>query len=94
MFNEQKAVDVTLSGQVVGMGLRQWMRITAGQVGVTGWIRNNLDRTVSIHAEGPGETVDEFVQRVKRPALPGAVVTDVDVQESEIHGYSEFAVEY
>lgn len=94
MLNEQKAVDVLLSGQVVGMGLRNWMRSAAGQAGVTGWIRNNLDRTVSIHAEGPGETVDAFVERIKRPAVTGVAVTDVDVQQSELHGYTDFEVEY
>lgn len=95
MMNEQKAVDILITGPaVVGVGLRNWIRIAASQAGVTGWVRNNLDRTVSMHAEGPGETVDGFVDRVKRPSLPAALVSDTDVREAEIHGYTDFEIEY
>jgi acylphosphatase len=91
---QNKSVELTLSGQVVGVGLRQWTQMTATQVGVAGWVRNNLDRTVTIHAEGPTETVDVFVERLRRPSLEAVRVDDVQVRDIEAHGYSGFSIEW
>lgn len=94
MVDQQKSVELTISGQVVGVGLRQWTQMTASQIGVAGWVRNNLDRTVTVRAEGPAETVDAFVERMRRPSLEAAHVDDVQVRDIEASGYSGFSVEW
>lgn len=90
----EKAVDVTVTGQVVNVGLRQWTRLLAGQLGISGWIRNNSDRSVSIHLEGSADGVEALVDRLRRPNLKLVRVDDLQMQDSELHGYSDFEVQY
>ena len=90
----EQSFDLMLSGKVVGVGLRIWVRALAGRLGVTGWIRNNVDRTVSIHVEGEEQTVQNFIEQLHRPNIETAVVDGVDVRDAERHGYSEFSIEY
>ena len=53
------------SGRVQGVGFRRFVQKTAQSSGVTGWVRNNIDGTVSVEACGPESVVDAFVKRVE-----------------------------
>ncbi len=88
-----KAVQLTVSGAVVGVNFRNWAKQQADRLGVGGWVRNNVDRTVTIEAEGPAESVDQFVEFVRR-GPEQATIEAVDVREAEIRGLSGFSVEY
>lgn len=90
----EKAIDLLLSGTVTGVGFRVWVRGLAQRTGVTGWIRNNTDRTVSAHIEGEAQVVEGFLEQLRRPNLEGATVDDIQVRDSERHGYSDFSIEY
>ena len=94
MVAQDQHLDLTLTGAVVGVGLRIWTRELAGRLGVTGWIRNNVDRTVSIHVEGPSEAVDGFIEQLRRPPMESVRIDDVQVRDAEDHGFADFSIEY
>lgn len=92
MTDDVRAVELTLTGKVTGVGLRQWAQREATRLGVGGWIRNNVDGTVSIEAEGATEIVASFIELVRRGPEPG-LVEDVRESDTEAHGYSGFSIE-
>ena len=94
MTQLDKAVQITLTGKVIGVGLRNWDQREANRRGLGGWVRNNTDRSVSIEVEGPVADVDAFVDSVGQGLLEGAEIKSKDVRESEIKRYTGFYVEY
>jgi len=74
-----KRVLVTITGRVQGVGFRWGTCERARSLGVSGWVRNEPDGTVSAAFEGEPEQVDTLVAWCRRgPA--GARVDDVRVE--------------
>lgn len=58
-------VEFRVSGHVQGVAFRAFVQRTGSRLGLTGWVRNNPDGSVSGCAEGePGLLVD-FIKEVK-----------------------------
>lgn len=55
------ALELTLWGAVQGVGLRFSVRQYASDLGLTGWVKNNADGTVSVWAEGPRDLLQSFL---------------------------------
>jgi DNA ligase D-like protein (predicted 3'-phosphoesterase) len=86
-----RAIRALVSGRVHGVGFRAAARRRALELGVMGWVRNEHDGTVAIHAEGPPVAVaalEEFLHEGPR----GAVVTGVAVEDVRVEGHEQFAV--
>lgn len=92
MDGETRAVELTVTGTVTGVGFRQWAAREATRLGVGGWVRNNVDGTVSMEVEGAGDAVASFIELARRGPEP-EMVTDVRESDTESHGYSAFTVE-
>jgi DNA ligase D-like protein (predicted 3'-phosphoesterase) len=80
-----------VTGAVQGVGFREATRRGAGELGVTGWVRNAEDGSVAVHAEGPSATI-ETLTAFLRQGPPGAVVEDMSVEEAKVEGHEQFAV--
>ncbi len=75
---DEIAADLRITGRVQGVAYRAWMRARAREMGLTGWVKNNPDGSVSAHVEGPRETVLELATLCR--AGPGAAaVQDVQI---------------
>jgi DNA ligase D-like protein (predicted 3'-phosphoesterase) len=57
-----KGVRVAVRGQVQGVGFRYMTVERARELGVFGWVRNEDDGTVLVHAEGSEQAVDALVE--------------------------------
>jgi DNA ligase D-like protein (predicted 3'-phosphoesterase) len=86
-----RALRVRIGGTVQGVGLREATRSAAIRLGVLGWVRNEDDGTVAVHAEGPATAVDELVE-ILRDGPPGADVTELDLEEVRREGHEQFAI--
>ncbi len=51
------AVAVTIHGRVQGVAFRYWTRREAERLGLSGWVRNEPDGTVSALFAGPSAAV-------------------------------------
>jgi DNA ligase D-like protein (predicted 3'-phosphoesterase) len=86
-----KGVRARVRGRVQGIGLREATVRRAGELGVLGWVRNEDDGTVLVHAEGPDEAVDVLVEWLgERPR--GAAVEAVEVEKGKVEGHEQFAI--
>jgi DNA ligase D-like protein (predicted 3'-phosphoesterase) len=86
-----RAIRTRVSGRVQGVGFREATRRRALELGVMGWVRNEHDGTVAVHAEGPSAAVgalEQFLQDGPR----GAGVTGVAVEDVRAEGHEQFAV--
>jgi acylphosphatase len=67
-------------GRVQGVGFRWFVEREAHILGIAGWVRNNHDGTVEVHAQGTREQLAGLRSRLQEG--PRAARVD-DVQESD-----------
>ncbi len=53
------------SGRVQGVGFRFFVQKNSEELGLTGWVRNMSDGTVTMEVQGEQEAVDELVGRLQ-----------------------------
>ncbi|MGD9734591.1 MAG: DNA polymerase ligase N-terminal domain-containing protein [Solirubrobacterales bacterium] len=87
----EAAVRATVSGSVQGVGFREATRRQAERLGVRGWVRNEDDGTVRVHAEGPRAAVDSLLELL-REGPRGAAVAAVEVEDAKPEGHEQFAI--
>jgi acylphosphatase len=88
-----KAVRARVSGRVQGVSFRWYTEEQARRLGVTGWVRNEPDGTVLVHAEGDDEAVDALIAWCHDgPSL--ARVRAVAVREAAPVGGTGFETRY
>jgi acylphosphatase len=74
----RRSVQVRIEGNVQGVGFRNWTQRLAGQLGLTGWVRNRRDGSVEAVFSGTTKTVEEALKRC-RMGPRSAKVTEVTV---------------
>lgn len=82
---------VTIRGRVQGVFFRAEAQDRARSLGLSGWVRNNLDGTVEAVFEGDRERVESMVEWCRR-GPSGAVVENVEVAWEEPRGEAGFSV--
>ena len=88
-----KAVQARVTGRVQGVSFRWYTQEQATSLGVVGWVRNEPDGSVLLHAEGEDDAVDALVAWC-RTGPSTAKVTDVAVREAAPSGATSFDVGY
>ncbi len=78
---------VRMTGRVQGVACRVWLRARARALGLTGWVRNNPDGSVSALLQGDRDAVNDMVRECW--AGPGAAVVK-DVQSAFVEGAERF----
>lgn len=78
-----KTVKIRVSGEVHGVGFRDYVSNNARELGLSGWVRNRKDDTVEIEASGAQTPLDNFLEIVKK-GPPNSVVANIDIDWQEI----------
>jgi acylphosphatase len=87
------ALHARVTGRVQGVGFRYSCCHEARRLGISGWVRNNMDGDVEVWAEGAGEKLDAFLVWL-RQGPPGARVDAVHYDRCRPTGrYREFGIE-
>ena len=73
-----EAFVAVVSGRVQGVGFRYATRRVAQRLGLAGWVRNRIDGTVEVWAQGPAERLAELSTFLRR-GPDGARVTAVEL---------------
>ncbi|MBQ3975538.1 MAG: acylphosphatase [Lachnospiraceae bacterium] len=53
--------SIRFEGHVQGVGFRYQAQNAARQLGLTGWVRNEYDGSVSMEVQGPPEAIDTLL---------------------------------
>jgi DNA ligase D-like protein (predicted 3'-phosphoesterase) len=86
-----KAVRARVQGKVQGVGFRDATAGRARELGALGWVRNEDDGSVLVHAEGAAAAVDDLVAFLGE-GPPAAQVDAVEVSDAKVEGHEQFAV--
>jgi acylphosphatase len=91
---QKKAFRLRIYGRVQGVGFRYWAARMAERLGVSGWVRNEMDGSVTVECEGPSDVVDRFIKQV-RQGPPGSRVDHVEITPLSPKGtYQRFSIEF
>lgn len=85
-----KQAHLYIKGDVIGVGFRAWTKIQAKIVGVSGWVRNNYEKTevfgpgggVEALIQGEEEKVNQMVKLLKK-GPPVSRVDDVEIMQQD-----------
>lgn len=80
MNDQKRAVQARVFGKVQGVGYRIWARGEATGLGLTGWVRNERDGSVTAWLGGADTAVSAMIERL-RQGPQGASVSRIDVKE-------------
>ncbi|WP_084187097.1 acylphosphatase [Andreprevotia chitinilytica] len=84
-LRERIAKRLQVAGRVQGVGFRFSTVLEARRLGVRGWVRNRLDGSVEIQAEGTASAVEALV-RWAGHGPSGSRVDHLNVQDGELEG--------
>ena len=62
---DRRSVRVRIEGGVQGVGYRYWTERVAGELGLTGWVRNRRDGSVEALFCGRADDVAQMLERCK-----------------------------
>jgi len=91
---DKRRIAATVRGLVQGVSFRAAARAEARRLGLTGWVRNQADGSVTLEAQGPAARVDELVAWC-RQGPPMADVSGVEVADRPVLADEEgFAIRH
>ena len=88
----RKGVKIKISGKVQGVFFRATSSIKARGFGLVGWVKNEIDGTISIVAEGEDKDLRSFIEWCKY-GPDSAEVEKVDIAWSTpTNEFNEFII--
>lgn len=94
MVNELKTVHLIVKGTVQGVGFRYYTRQLAGNLGLSGFVKNLANGDVEIEAEGEKEHLQALVHDLQTKNM-AEYIADLKVEWSAYqHKYSDFVISF
>jgi acylphosphatase len=84
-------IILRISGKVQGVFFRASTKNKADELGVKGFVRNELDGSVYAEAEGTAEQIESLVKWCHE-GPPHAQVTEVKVSSGQIQHFEKFEI--
>lgn len=88
-----KAVRIQVYGRVQGVFYRASTKTTADNLGLNGWVKNETDGSVLIHAEGFEAKLKQLEDWCREGPQFSKVIS-LETAEVEIAGFRSFEVRY
>jgi acylphosphatase len=89
-----KRYQFIVKGRVQGVGFRAFTQQKAAQLGLTGYVMNQMDNSVEIEAQGEENTLTKF-QSALQKGSPFSAVDEVHAQEKQVHDHERsFSIRY
>lgn len=91
-----RRLHIVYIGQVQGVGFRWTAQSIARELGLTGWVRNESDGSVTLELQGPDALFPEFFGRFDRSyaRYPIEYVIDEKKEMAVVDGEDEFRVRF
>ncbi len=81
-------------GRVQGVGFRFFVQSNAKAMGITGWVKNMSDGSVTMELQGESEIVERLIAKIKR-GNDWIKVTNFEVNDLPVvEGENKFAIRY
>ena len=95
MNTQMRAVRARVTGRVQGVCYRAWARSEAEAIGVTGWVKNERDGSVTALIAGPKGKVSRMVDALWEGPAAASVnyVATEDAELSEAERPARFTIQ-
>ncbi|MBQ6296573.1 MAG: acylphosphatase [Selenomonadaceae bacterium] len=81
-------------GRVQGVGFRFFVQSNAKAMGITGWVKNMSDGSVTMELQGEPEIVERLIAKIKR-GNDWIKVTNFEISDLPVvGGENKFAIRY
>lgn len=87
-----KHLNIIVTGKVQGVSYRISTRTKAQQIGITGFVRNEPNKSVYIEAEGEEDLLENFIAWCKI-GPPKAEVNKLEIKDGIVKKFSSFIIE-
>lgn len=85
----QKTIEIIVSGLVQGVMYRKYTTEKANSLQLKGWVKNQSDGTVILHATGTEEQLNLLIEWCK-DGSPNAKVDQLHIREIPLEVYETF----
>ena len=89
----QKRISLVITGKVQGVGYRYSVKLKAESLAIRGYVRNQLDGSVFVSAQGETTALENFVKWCYK-GPPAAFVRGIEKTPGSIEDFSEFSILY
>jgi acylphosphatase len=79
----EKAYKTKISGKVQRVGYRRFVLEAAQEIGVSGYVRNEPDGSVTVFVQGEEGLVEQFLVRIREPPPP-ITIKSFEVKDSKL----------
>ena len=86
--------EITISGKVQGVGYRYFAVRKATEMGITGWVKNSVDSSVIIVAQGIEEEIKTFIDYLHIGPTRSRVDQISKVKFNTLSNFDTFSVKY
>ena len=86
--------SITVSGRVQGVGFRYFVRQEARARGITGWVMNLTDGTVTMEVQAAPEVIENLVERLMRGNGASKIVQIKSYDLDIVKGENKFGIKY
>lgn len=84
-------IHIIISGDVQGVGFRQFVKYHANKLGIKGWVKNLYNGDVEIMLAGSPENLEKIMEIVKK-GPPIALVEHVKTEELPGQEFESFEI--
>ena len=86
--------SITVSGKVQGVGFRYFVRQEARALGITGWVMNLKDGTVTMEAQSSPQILEQLIEKLKKGNGFSKVVQLKSYDLKVVEGENKFGIKY
>lgn len=86
--------SITVSGRVQGVGFRYFVRQEARALGITGWVMNLNDGTVTMEVQATPPVLEELVARLQKGNGYSKVTQLKSYDLEVVKGENKFGIKY
>ena len=83
-----------IEGRVQGVGCRFFVQSNAKAMGITGWVKNMSDGSVTMELQGEAEIVERLMAKIKRGNDWIKVTNFTESDLPVVKGENKFAIRY
>ncbi|MCK4465524.1 MAG: acylphosphatase [Bacteroidales bacterium] len=84
-------VRITVKGRVQNVGFRYFTFKTANTFNIKGLVKNEMDGSVYIEAEGEEPDVELFIEQIKQ-GPSWAIIRKTEISSAPVMNYTDFIV--
>ena len=86
--------EITVTGRVQGVGYRYFAARKANEMGITGWVKNAVDGSVIIVAQGIEEEIETYIDYLYLGPTRSRVDQISKVKFNTLTNFDNFSVKY